>query len=225
MPTVQTIIDAAFRKNAINLPSDAQRDNGLRLLNDMLDSWAIEGIVIPYTTTESFTLVAGTGTYTIGSGGAFNTARPIKIIDAYIRDSGSVDYPVNVHMNLWEYNAINDKNTSIRPSSLYYDTQYPLGIIYFDSLPSDAETFYLVSDKSLTAFSAVTDEITNLPGFYNEALIFNLAVRISTEEDTKILDYVAAIAVNSKTTLENLNAKDKLTKSSDIDSMLLYRSS
>jgi hypothetical protein len=220
--TVQTILDAAFRKNGINLPTDTQRSEALILLNTMISSWYAESLTVPYSTIDALTLVVGTGSYTIGTGGTFNTAIPIRIIDAYIKDSLSVDHFVDISMNRWEYDAIADKTSTGRPTRLYYDPQFPLGRIYFDLVPEDAETLYLISEKHLASFTTILDEITSLPEFYKEALVYNLAVRISAEEDTVVSPAVVNIANISKNTLENLNAIDKQYRCATYDSIIMH---
>ena len=121
MATANTITDGAYRLNSILNPSTAQDDSGLEALNNMISSWSAEGLLVPYNTIESFTLAVGKSTYTIGSGGEFNTVRPLRIIDAFIRDSGSDDYPVDVSMTRVEYNAITQKDAEARPTRLYFD--------------------------------------------------------------------------------------------------------
>ena len=219
---IQTLIDAAYRKNSINTPDNTQRTAALLLLNSMLSSWDAESLSIPYNVREALSLTSGSGIYTIGSGGDLDTARPIKIINAFIRDANSVDYEIDIGMNRWEYDAISDKTATGRPARLYYDPQYPLGILYFDSVTANTETLYLTSEKHVTSFATVDDTITTLPTYYEEAIVYNLAVRIATEEDTKISPVVLALAVSSKSTLENLHSQDKLIKHAFFDSMLTY---
>lgn len=216
---VQSIIDSGFRKNGINIPTDTQRANGLELLNSMISSWSVEGLTIPYTMTQPLTLVVGQGSYTIGSGGEFNTPRPIRIINAYIRDSGGIDSPVDVTMTKDEYDAISQKSQSGRPSKLYYDPQFPLGKIYFNCSPSNIETLYLISEKPLTKFPSLLTEI-ELPLEYEEALVYNLAIRISTEEDSVITPATEGIANFSKNTIENKTAVDRLIKTAKLDPFL-----
>jgi hypothetical protein len=65
----------------------AEQPYYLGKLNAMLESWSLDRRMCYSVTQESFALTASTGTYTIGSGGAFNTARPTKILNAFVRDS------------------------------------------------------------------------------------------------------------------------------------------
>ena len=225
MATANTITDGAYRLNSILNPSTAQDDSGLEALNNMISSWSAEGLLVPYNTIESFTLAVGKSTYTIGSGGEFDTVRPLRIIDAFIRDSGSDDYPVDVSMTRVEYNAITQKDAEARPTRLYFDPQYPKGKIYFNYEPDTAETLYLTSEKTITEFAALSTTV-DLPAFYKEALVYNLAIRLSQELDTQLAQETLGIAIFNKNTIENINARDKAFKQTRFDSALtnnLYR--
>jgi hypothetical protein len=103
---------------------------------------------------------------------------------------------------------------------LYYDPQYPLGKICFDYAPEAEVTFHVRTEKPLLELSLLDTEI-DLPLQYKEALTFNLAVRVSTEEDTTLSKLVYDIANISKTTLENLNANDRLRRQTKIEKVKL----
>ena len=183
------------------------------------------GTACSYNTTETFTLTIGESTYTIGSGGDFNTVRPLRIIDAFIRDSGSNDHSVDVSMTRIEYNAIVQKDAKARPTRLYFDPQYPEGKVYFNCNPEIAEMLYLTSEKAITELATPSTTV-DLPAFYKEALVYNLAIRLSQELDTQLAQETLGIAIFNKNTIENINARDKAFKQTRFDSALtneLYR--
>ena len=65
--------------------------------NSFLDAMAIERLYAIALKQESFALSVSTNSYTIGSGGAFNTVRPTKIVDpCFVRDANSLDSPVRI---------------------------------------------------------------------------------------------------------------------------------
>jgi len=99
---------------------------------------------------------------------------------------------------------------------LYYDPQYPLGKICFDFAPETALVFYARTEKPLLELSLLDTEI-DLPLQYKEALTYNLAVRVSTEEDTKLSQLVLDIAAVSKSTIESTTAVDRLNRQVKID--------
>lgn len=203
--TVQELIEGAFRLCGQKINTATDLANGLTALNQMLNFWGAERLMIYAVTKESLTLAAGTGTYTIGSGGNFNTVRPQKLLDAYIRDSDSNDHWVDISMTQNEYNAIYDKTATGRPEHLYYSPEYILGKIYFDLIPDTAETFILDSWKQITEFASLGATIV-LPKEYEKALRFNLAIDLAPEYVVVLDKTVIQQAVLGKAILENINA-------------------
>lgn len=225
--TVGYIIRKAYRMNSINTPNNVQLSNGLILINDMISNWFAEGLMVPCIISEVFDITIGQSIYTIGDNGDFDTIRPMKIISAYVRDVHNIDYTVVPTMTRWEYNANTDKNQVGIPSRIYYNPEYPLGEICFDYNPDEILTLFISSEKMFTEFLSIDNEnlsaqlgnVTEVvfPLEYKEALIYNLAVRVSTEEDTVLSKIVISIAESSKNTIENLIAIDRLSQNPKIE--------
>ena len=206
MTTAGNIVDGAFRICGVRLATAPERTDALTTLNDLLALWSAERLLVFQVTEESFTLVAGTGVYTIGSGGTFNTVRPQKITHAYLRDSASIDYPVETTMSLLEFNRIADKSTRARPDRLYYAQEFPLGKIHFDSPPDAAYTFVVFSWKPLTSFADLDTTSLVIPAEYIKALRFHLAVDLAPELSVQLDQTVAAQVVGSRSIIMNINA-------------------
>ncbi len=221
--SAQEIITAAYRKNGIKSPTTQQSTDGLQDLQNMLSSWSAEGLIVPYYTTENFTLTAGQAIYTIGSGGDLNTVRPLKIINAFIRISND-DHPVGVNMTQAQFNSIVSKDMETRPRRLYYDPQYPLGKIKFNREAEIAYDFHLISEKPLINPSALTTTFS-IPQEFNEPLIYNLAVKIAPDNDNKLPPEVFLAAITGKETLERYNAVDKLNEPVTLDNAIIGRRS
>lgn len=184
MTTVLNIIEGAARligalNKGENLSADDAAD-GLVALNDLVASWANDSLLVTARTEETFSLVAGVASYTIGPSKTFNTARPIVILEAQIRDSGGLDYPVTI-ISDEEYQDIQFKSTSDSlPQYLNYDNGYPFGTINLYATPSVAYSIRLLSEKPLTSFTS-TSQTVDLPPGWNKALRFNLAVDMAPE--------------------------------------------
>jgi hypothetical protein len=172
-----------MRKLAILASGEAATEqeltDGLECLNDLLNSWAVERLILPYTTSENFSLVVGTSSYTIGSSGDFDTNRPIDIVQAFIRDSNSTDHLLDI-CSYTQYNQLSSKGASNRPTVLYYKANYPLGVIYFNTAPTSSENLYIESIKHLTEFPDSTTDIDILPEL-KSALVYNLALELAPE--------------------------------------------
>ena len=132
-----------------SLSADEAAD-GLASLNDLLDSWSTDGLLIPASTIEEFTLTPGQASYTIGVSGNFNTANPQVIEEARLKDvSGSAfEIPLSIY-NIQEYADIVQKQTqSTQPEALYFQRGAPLSTIYLYTVPSAANKLVLYSKTS-----------------------------------------------------------------------------
>lgn len=205
MATAGNIVDGAFKLCGVRLPTAAERTDGLTKLNEMLSLWSAERLMVFQVIEETFTLTIGQNVYTIGATGNFNTVRPQKIVDGYIRDSASIDYPLDVIMSLGEYNRIADKVSRARPTALYYAQEFPLGKVHFDSPPDAAYTFKCFSWKPLTAFADLDTTTLVIPSEYLKALRFHLAVDLAPELTVQLDQSVIAQTVASKVIIQNVN--------------------
>lgn len=208
---VSAVLNASARKLAViasgETLSTAEYADALIALQGMLRSWAAEKINVFSSVRETHTLVAGTASYTWGSGGNINTARPNQVLSAYVTDSSGTSHGVEI-IGSSKYNAISIKTTQDRPYMLYPVYNYPLATIYLYPVPSSAETLNLESIKPFTetsSFSAISDTLA-LPLNYEEAVIYNLAVRLAPEFGVIAPAEVVAIARSSYDRLMILNA-------------------
>lgn len=207
MATGRDIVTAAFRKCGLRITSETQKTDALARLNDLLSSWASHPLrAIPAVVEESLSLVAGTATYTWGSGGTFNTTRPLRIAAAFLRDSANVDHPLDTTMSLEDYALIADKVSRARPARVYYAQEYPLGKVYFDAPPDAAYTFKTFSEKPLSSI-ATLDTTVNLPDEYERTLVHNLAVELAPEFNIALDQTVIQLATGGVVALENRNRR------------------
>lgn len=194
--------------------SDADAEQALTRLNDMLDSWSNESLTCYAILEQSVALVAFQQSYTIGtSGGAnINATRPIRIKDepgsAFIQDSNGNNYPLDVvSREVW--NLIGNRSESVNanvPDTLFYDPQYPLGVLnFFPEANIGGYTAYWDSYLQLTDFADLAAEASLPPG-YDLALKTNLAVHMKPYHTGAQLDpEVKLQAMESKATIKRSN--------------------
>jgi hypothetical protein len=152
----------------------------LRLLNKMLDEWSNESLICFANLEQSFPLVPGQNSYTIGTGGNINAPRPLTILTgmgaAYLMDSNANRYPVNViEQDQWNTIGLLTE-TSQLPDTLFYNPQYPLGIINVFPTPLTAYTMYFDARLQLADLSNLTTQFSLPPG-YMEAISNNLTIK------------------------------------------------
>lgn len=213
--TITQILTASARKIGAVASGESltpeELSDWLLALQSMLRGWSARGIVVNASVRENFTLTSGTALYTWGSGGTFNSARPNRVEGAEIRDSGGTSFDVAI-IGEQQYRLTSVKSISGRPSSMFINFLYPLAYVYLYPTPDAAETLYVDSIKPFTetsSFSAVTDTIS-LPVYYEEPIIYNLAVRIAPEIGRAISAEVAAVASSSYDALCVLHARNKV---------------
>lgn len=211
------LVDPILRKLGISTPELSERNDCLVALNNLISSLSAERLFIHEVTRENFALTINDAEYTIGSGGDFNTVRPTKIVDAYLRDS-TTDYPLEIRP-IGNYNDIKDKTRDGLPTILYYLQEYPLGKILLNYEPDKAYVLYLNSWKQITEFAKLTTSVS-LPLEYKRMLIFNTAVDLASEYDEALSPEVFAIASSSKRALQMVNSKP--VQESAFDSALTY---
>lgn len=181
----------------------------LAALNSMMESWSIESLMVYQVLTETFSLVAGTSSYTIGSGGTFNTVRPTKIVGALIRNSQNADSGVDIlGADAYRRIVIKTSNGNSYPSNLYYDyaDAAGLGTIYLYPQPQAGLTLVLDSWKQLQTFGAISTTVV-LPMGYERAIIYNLAIELAGGY-IEPSPTVVKIARESKGNIKRLNTPD-----------------
>ena len=184
--TVRDIIVRALKKcgacGANEVPAAEDVQDGFAALNNMLNEWSSQPLMVRGTITETFPLVQGQSSYSIGASASlnFNTSKPFSIFSAEVIDSSNTSYPVEI-IDMATYNAIPDAlyNTG-RPRALAFDptpAQQTVnqGKIYVYYIPDQGYTLKIESHKPFTEFANLSDVVTLEP-HYPRALIYNLAV-------------------------------------------------
>jgi len=205
--TAKKIIKSALRRikviQAGEEPTASEFTDALEYLNDLLADLSIETLFVPYVTNETFNLTQGKQSYTIGSGGDFNTGRPTSIVRAYttILD---VDYPCEViPRNKW-MGIVYKITTASYPYWLNYRDVSPLGEINFYPIPDTATTVTFDSIKQLTEFTDI-NATTDLPREYSRFLKITLANELASEYGKSLsqADYIAMTRI--KKNIKNNN--------------------
>lgn len=216
--TGRELVAAALRKIGAIAPGEGiandEAQDGLSEINRMISGWSNERLLIYTITEESFSLVSGTSSYTIGSSGTFNTTRPQWIERANIKDesgSDAIELPIRItEVKEWSEIAVKEA-TSDYPCELYYDGGYPLRTIKLYPTPSATHKLVLFSAKPLTAISNLATTISLPPG-YEEALVYNAAVRLAPEYGKAAPNEIVMIANQSKAGIKRANQRPSYLK-------------
>lgn len=189
--------------------TSAEQTAYLAVLNSMLESWSTERLLIYQIIEEAFALIIGSSAYTIGSGGNFNTTRPVKLEDTCLINYLNRIYPVNV-LNERNFSALQTVTLTGMPRNLYFDISIPLATIYFDFKPDVAYDFHLKSWKQIQTFAAIGDAVA-LPLGYQRAIESNLAIELAAGL-TAVSQEVLKIAKESKAAIRTLNDPESVLR-------------
>ena len=189
-------------------------NDGLTAFNAMLDSWSNENLWSYVVLERSFTLTVGSASYTIGSGGVLNVTRPLDITQAYVQDTGGNNFLMNIRTRDW-WNQIGNRSSTITsqiPTDLFYDPQYPLGVINIFPTPLIGYTVFYDSTQQQVDPSTLTTSIS-MPEGYERAYVLNLAIELVSAGFPCMLsdkDYATLIqnASNAKAAVKRTNIKD-----------------
>ncbi len=209
MPTVLEIITDSLQDAGIissnETPNATDGQKAFRLLNRILDSDSTEDLMIYNNVNEVFNLISGQATYTIGTGGDFNTSRPIDITGIYMRDTNGNDLPCEM-LDYEQYADILSKPvTATIALGAYYNASSPLSEITFWPVP--AQTSYravIWSWKPLTSFTSLADSVILPPG-YEDYIESNLALRCCMAFNRAVPQDLSFWARESKAKLKKIN--------------------
>lgn len=183
-----------------------EASSALISLNDMLNAWSVDNLLIYARQQRTFTLT-GAASYSVGVGQDFDIERPVDLDRAspgYVTLDGT-DYPLRlVPRN--EFDQAAQKYTSVgKPSGLVYDAGVPYGnITLYPVIASGTLTLNYIAP--LQVFETLAEEIALPPG-YARALVYNLAVEISPEyPDIPMPQSVERTAMMSLAALKRKNS-------------------
>ena len=203
MTNARSIINRAARKIGVlgrgqPLPAE-EAESALEELNSFLKTLSADVATIFNDTKESFTL-NGSRSYTIGSGGDFDTTMPISIQSMFIRDAGGGDYNL-MQLNVEQYADIMQKGNIGRPSAFFYEKGTPLGTIYLYPVGGSGYTLHIWSNKAISSFADLTTDYNLVEGV-DDMLVYNLAMRLSPDYEKEPTPFIKEMARNTKLAVE-----------------------
>lgn len=188
------------------VPSAETSADALMAMNQMLDSWNTERLMIYNTIDQVFTWPSGQITQTLGPTGDFVGLRPVALDDStYYRDpTTGVSYGIKF-INQQQYNGIAVKTvTSTYPQVMWINMEYPDIQMTIYPKPTRALEWHFVSVQELAQPATLATELAFPPG-YLRAFRYNLAREIAAEFGIEPPRTVSQIAMVSKRNLKSQN--------------------
>jgi hypothetical protein len=201
------------------LTATEHRTAYLLALNQMLDSWNTERLIIYSVERKEFTLTASLNPHTIGATGDLVVARPITIDHASIIEN-DIEYQIEI-LSIERWQEIADKaTTTTLPRELFYDPRLDasgLARVYLWPVPSTANTLALYLWTPLTTAITWDDSFLFPPG-YERAITYNFALELAPELQREPSPLVFKIAQEAKAQIKSANI---VPLYADIDEALL----
>ena len=232
MTTAQDMVSYALEKIGAYAAGEtltaADLSRAMTVLNAMIDSWSNEALTTFAIKEQSLPLVVNQLTYELGPGGDLED-RPIRLIygpgAAYLTDVNGNRYPVAVYPQdkwneLWNLTQIN----ATIPSVIFYDPQYPVGILKVYPLYAGGlgMTLYFDSYLKLSSFALPTTTVSLPPG-YEKAIQDNLAIELwpfFKPDGSMPGELLFRQAAESKANVKRSNTRENMA---DFEKVLLSR--
>ncbi len=214
MATANDIINDSLQAAGVigvgQIPLAENSQLALRQLNRMIAQWNRKRWLVYHLVDTAFT-ATGAVSYTVGTGGNFNIARPDRIEYAYFRGLNTavpnqVDYPMQILESREDYSRISLKRLASFAYYCFYDSGYPLGSFYPWPLLSSQYEMHIVTKAVLGSLAALATTVV-LPPEYEEALQWNLALRLLPLFQLPPNETVTAMAKASLETIRGANAQ------------------
>lgn len=221
MATALELLTDSLRKlgvlSANETPRAFQANQALAVLNDLLEAWSTESLSVWGIVPQAFNTVVGKASYTIGPGGDWNTARPVRIGDPATCTYQGVDTPV-YEIDQASYGLIPIKTLQAAIVQRYrYINDNPLGVITLYPVPAAVVPITLRIERVLTAIPTLQTVLVFPPG-YKRALTAALAVELGPEYNIEASDTVKAVARNGKADLRRANVQRRVVNLSGVPS-------
>lgn len=160
------------------------------------------------TITMSANATANASNDLITYSGFFNIPLPTRIVSGFTRlvTLANLDYPFDI-IDQVTYQNIGIKNLpGPWPTAVYYDRQFPIGMLYVYKVPQIGGSVHLWTDYVFQNFPNLNTALT-APTGYTIALWSNLAVLLAPGYGRPVTPDLMGLAKSSKAAIKNLNAR------------------
>lgn len=165
-------------------PTAGEFEDGFNRLNELVDYWATQRLTQQTILRTVVDIVADQVSYTVGSGGDVDIARPEYVDDVRLlyttSDPENEQGLVRLTDQDWQRVALKAM-TNTQPTAWYYRNTMPTGTLYLWPIPDNSTNDFVVyTPTALTQFAAQSTSYTLAPA-YARALRINLAVTLAPE--------------------------------------------
>ena len=212
-----SIINDAYQDAGLIQQGDSvdpeQLVSGMRRLTGMINLAQTQGLKLWLNVDTEVTLVSGQGTYTFSPTGDVVMAKPLRVIQAYYKDSTGIRRPLVV-LSWDDYIRLSQVNQTGAINSYFVNKKQTELSVFFWLIPDATAatgTAHLLLQTQVTNFTNVTEEM-NFPIEWRLYLEWGLADEICTGQPQAIMDRCEARANAHRIALENWDVEDAPTR-------------
>jgi len=172
-------------------PTTDQITEAAIALNGLVKAWQADGMPLWALKQYAVPMTASVNSYEIGAGKTVDTPKPLKVLQAWNRDTVSnVDIPMRI-LTKQEYNMLGNKSSSGDPIQIYYEPLLDHGVLHLFPTPTSTDVtnaaIYIVYQRPFEDFDASTDN-PDFPQEWYDAITYGLATRLAPEYGVSIAD-------------------------------------
>ncbi len=186
--------------------SAADLQSAFFTLQALVDGWAAQPLTVLQVNTYTFSTVAGQQSYTVGPAGTSNwmtTQLPIGF-DRIGMQMGTLELPIEIiTLDQWASIALKGFQSSIL-TQVWIDFGFPAHSLYFWPVPASAIPVVLYIPQQVAQFTA-TSNVLALPPGYQEALTFELALKLAAKFGAPIPQWLPEAAADAKANIKSTN--------------------
>jgi hypothetical protein len=197
--TAQSIINKSLRLLGVLASGETttadEAQDSLYSLNSIIDSYAANPQYYFCTQAEQFIVINGKNTYTIGDDPTmvppadFVTARPIRIVGAFVRIN-NVDTPLALITEQYWTNIATKANAGV-PTKLLYRPNVPYGEVVLYPTPNANVPLFIKAERMITKYPALIST-QYLPPGYQRLLELSLAMELAPEYGSQVKPEIIA---------------------------------
>lgn len=179
------VITGALRKLAVlpsgGTPSANQVSDCAASLNAIVKAFQADGMPLWKISSQSFTVVDGTSSYTVGPSQTVNCPKPLRVFQAHYTVSGGTNTPMNVY-NRYDFKDLPQGSTITgTPINFYYQPLRTTGVITLWPTPDESTTSITFQYHSPYEDMDSASDDFDFPSEWMQALIYNLAWSMAPE--------------------------------------------
>lgn len=206
--TVRDLVRGSMRLIGVyssgETPEAVEEQDALDTLNEMVDVWSAQNLMMYSTKRQVFATMAGTQAYSFGATGTWATTvtNEVSLMSALL--STGVELPmVESTVRDWQQETLKTSSASF-PSEYYIERTWPNHTVNVWPVPSENGQVAVYFNESISEFTDLDDEI-DLPHGYRQALRYNLALLLAAEYGRPLDPSIVEIARSTKVTIKRAN--------------------